>query len=142
MAKERKDRSNLLAGATYALPLIYLLSSLSETLSLLPALIFVGSGIVFALVFKNNELVKFHGVQSCVFNLLPQLLLLAISQIFISTGYLMDETGFSVYMTVYTTLMLFVFFLPLFGLYNALKGREGNLPLITKGMKQLADLIK
>ena len=139
--KTYKIKDKNLAALAYLIPLLFFLSAMSESLSFIPSLIIVGSGLIFAFCFKKSDLIKYHGVQSCLFNVIPCLLLFIVSKIFIATGYLTDETGFSVYMTIYTSLNLLVFFLPAYGIYSALKSSEGNIPLITKGIKKVASLI-
>lgn len=141
MANNNSKKDKYLAILTYVIPLLFFISAMSETLPFIPSLIIVGSGIFFALANKKNELVKFHGVQSCLFNVVPCVLLFVISKIFIATNYLTHETGFSVYMTIYSTLNLLVFFFPAYGIYSASKLSFGNIPLITNLIKKVASRI-
>lgn len=123
--------SHFLAILVYVVPYIYFLTPLSEKLNLLVSCFVLSIGLIVGLIFKDSNLVKFHGIQSTLISLGFSLIIYFASELVSSVAALQTGGFLTAYLVIHTSCMLLVLFLPMNGIYRANRCEESNIWLIS-----------
>lgn len=134
--------SHFLAILVYVVPYIYFLTPLSEKLNLLVSCLVLSVGLIVGLIFRDSNLVKFHGIQSTLISLGFSLIIYVASTLVANVEFFQTGGFLTAYLVIHMTCMILVLFLPVNGIYRAKRCEESNIWIISDISRLIANKIR